>query len=50
MPAIDRSLSDCRYELIRALGAHLVERYGLEEVATWHFEVLREPSFEFISY
>jgi beta-xylosidase len=28
--------------LVRALGAHLVERYGLEEVASWHFEVWNE--------
>ena len=30
------------YMLVRALGTHLVERYGLEEVASWHFEVWNE--------
>ena len=27
------------YALIFALAEHLVQRYGLEEVASWHFEV-----------
>ena len=34
------------YELVRALGAHLVERYGLDEVASWGFEVWNEPNLE----
>jgi xylan 1,4-beta-xylosidase len=34
--------------LVRALGRHLVERYGLEEVASWHFEV-RSASVEICS-
>lgn len=29
-------------ELIRVLAQHLVDRYGLEEVATWRFEVWNE--------
>ncbi len=28
----------------RALAAHLVERYGIDEVATWGFEVWNEPN------
>jgi xylan 1,4-beta-xylosidase len=33
--------------LIYALGAHLVERYGLEEVSQWYFEVWNEPNIDF---
>lgn len=29
-------------DLCRALAQHLVDRYGLEEVRTWHFEVWNE--------
>lgn len=34
-------------ELISRLASHLVERYGLEEVATWFFEVWNEPNLPF---
>ena len=27
------------FDLIQALASHLVDRYGIEEVSTWHFEV-----------
>ncbi len=33
--------------LIEALARHLVERYGLEEVRTWFFEVWNEPNLRF---
>jgi xylan 1,4-beta-xylosidase len=33
--------------LIRAFGQHLVERYGIDEVATWYFEVWNEPNIDF---
>jgi xylan 1,4-beta-xylosidase len=33
--------------LITALGQHLVERYGIEEVAQWYFEVWNEPNILF---
>ena len=33
--------------LIRTLTRHLVERYGLEEVRTWFFEVWNEPNLKF---
>jgi xylan 1,4-beta-xylosidase len=33
-------------ELIAALAAHLVRRYGIDEVATWAFEVWNEPNLE----
>ena len=32
------------YDLVRAFAAHCVERYGLEEVRQWHFEVWNEPN------
>ena len=31
-------------ELVRRLTRHLVDRYGLEEVRTWFFEVWNEPN------
>jgi xylan 1,4-beta-xylosidase len=34
------------YEVVHALTRHLVERYGLDEVATWAFEVWNEPNLE----
>ncbi len=33
--------------LIRALAQHLVDRYGLEEVRSWFFEVWNEPNLQF---
>ncbi len=33
--------------LIRLLTQHLVERYGIEEVRTWFFEVWNEPNLRF---
>lgn len=32
--------------LVSALAAHLVERYGIDEVAGWGFEVWNEPNLE----
>jgi xylan 1,4-beta-xylosidase len=34
------------HELVGELARHLVERYGLEEVASWGFEVWNEPNLE----
>jgi xylan 1,4-beta-xylosidase len=34
-------------KMIAAFGAHLVARYGLDEVATWRFEVWNEPNLDF---
>jgi xylan 1,4-beta-xylosidase len=31
-------------DLIAALGRHLISRYGIDEVATWAFEVWNEPN------
>jgi xylan 1,4-beta-xylosidase len=36
-------------DLIRAFGEHLVERYGINEVAQWYFEVWNEPNIDFWS-
>lgn len=33
--------------MIQAFAAHLVERYGIEEVSTWKFEVWNEPNLDF---
>jgi len=37
--------AEWRY-LVNALAAHLVDRYGLDEVAQWAFEVWNEPNLE----
>jgi xylan 1,4-beta-xylosidase len=34
-------------ELARVVTAHLVERYGKEEVLTWYFEVWNEPDIDY---
>src|SRR3546814_19619797 len=33
--------------MIGALAKHLVERYGIDEVASWYFEVWNEPNIGF---
>jgi xylan 1,4-beta-xylosidase len=33
--------------LIGALARHLIERYGIEEVRQWYFEVWNEPNLDF---
>jgi xylan 1,4-beta-xylosidase len=33
--------------LISAFAAHLIERYGIDEVAQWYFEVWNEPNLDF---
>jgi xylan 1,4-beta-xylosidase len=35
--------------LIRALAQHLVDRYGVDEVSKWYFEVWNEPNIDFWS-
>ena len=34
-------------DLMRHFAQHLVERYGIEEVASWYFEVWNEPNIDF---
>jgi xylan 1,4-beta-xylosidase len=34
-------------ELVRAVTAHLVERYGKEQVQQWYFEVWNEPDIDY---
>jgi xylan 1,4-beta-xylosidase len=33
--------------LITAFGQHLIDRYGVEEVSQWYFEVWNEPNIDF---
>jgi len=33
--------------LIRAFAEHLLERYGVDEVSSWYFEVWNEPNIDF---
>jgi xylan 1,4-beta-xylosidase len=34
-------------DLVRAFTQHLVDRYGVEEVSKWYFEVWNEPNIDF---
>lgn len=34
-------------DLMRAFAQHLVDRYGLDEMAQWYFEVWNEPNIDF---
>ena len=34
-------------DMIRTLAQHLVDRYGIDEVAQWYFEVWNEPNLDF---
>ena len=34
-------------ELVRAFVQHLVDRYGIDEVSQWYFEVWNEPNIDF---
>ena len=34
-------------DMIRAFAAHLISRYGIEEVSSWKFEVWNEPNLDF---
>ncbi len=34
-------------DLMRAFALHLIERYGVDEVAQWYFEVWNEPNIDF---
>jgi len=34
------------HDVVAALAEHLVDRYGIDEVATWSFEVWNEPNLE----
>ena len=43
-PPSDYKLWDA---MIRAFAQHLIDRYGLDEVATWKFEVWNEPNIDF---
>ncbi|HEY4382775.1 MAG TPA: glycosyl hydrolase family 39 [Acidobacteriaceae bacterium] len=43
-PPKDYALWDA---MMRAFAEHLVKRYGIEEVATWKFEVWNEPNIDF---
>ena len=33
--------------LISAFASHLIDRYGIDEVASWYFEVWNEPNIDF---
>ena len=33
--------------LIKALAQHLIDRYGIDEVSSWYFEVWNEPNIDF---
>jgi xylan 1,4-beta-xylosidase len=35
------------YQLVHKFALHLIERYGIEEVSQWYFEVWNEPNLDF---
>jgi xylan 1,4-beta-xylosidase len=37
------------YELIHRFTSHLVNRYGVDEVSQWYFEVWNEPNIDFLA-
>ena len=43
-PPKDYALWDA---MMKALATHLIDRYGIDEVATWKFEVWNEPNLDF---
>ncbi len=45
-PPSDYKLWD---DMMTAFAKHLVERYGIDEVSTWYFEVWNEPNLDFWS-
>ncbi len=47
-PNVSPPKSYARWDaLIRAFARHLVARYGIDEVASWYFEVWNEPNLDF---
>jgi xylan 1,4-beta-xylosidase len=47
-PNVSPPSSYARWDaLIAALARHLIERYGIEEVSQWYFEVWNEPNLDF---
>lgn len=42
--SVDREKFGDWHDLIYAFTSHLVERYGLDEVSNWYFEVWNEPN------
>ena len=43
----DRSRYPKWHNLIKAFCQHVVERYGIDEVSQWYFEVWNEPNLDF---
>lgn len=42
--SVDSTKFDQWHDLVRAFTQHIVDRYGLEEVRQWYFEVWNEPN------
>jgi len=42
--SVDRNNFGKWHQLIKAFAQHVVERYGINEVLTWYFEVWNEPN------
>lgn len=42
--SVDRTKFGAWHDLVEAFTAHMVERYGLDEVRNWYFEVWNEPN------
>jgi xylan 1,4-beta-xylosidase len=33
--------------LVTAFAKHLIDRYGIDEISQWYFEVWKEPNIDF---
>lgn len=42
--SVDSTRFDAWHDLVHAFAQHLVDRYGVEEVRQWYFEVWNEPN------
>lgn len=42
--SFDRKKIDKWHDLVKAFTQHVVDRYGIDEVSTWYFEVWNEPN------
>ena len=42
--SVDRNNFGKWHDLIKAFTQHIVDRYGINEVLTWYFEVWNEPN------
>lgn len=42
--SVDRNNFDKWHDLVKEFTQHVVDRYGIDEILTWYFEVWNEPN------